>query len=81
VAAPSLQGNGEALVRPIAASTCDLDEQVIRGRVPMEPPLTMQITRGTSARALSRAGVVSKLLLGGSQPEPALTITSVTVAP
>ena len=35
---PRLQGNGEAIVRPIAVATCDLDAMVIAGRVPYEGP-------------------------------------------
>jgi threonine dehydrogenase-like Zn-dependent dehydrogenase len=33
--APALQGDGEALVRPVAVATCDLDLWVVRGRVPL----------------------------------------------
>lgn len=35
---PRLQGNGEAIVRPLAVATCDLDTMVIAGRVPYEGP-------------------------------------------
>jgi threonine dehydrogenase-like Zn-dependent dehydrogenase len=35
---PRLEGNGEALVRPLAVATCDLDTMVIAGRVPYEGP-------------------------------------------
>ena len=35
---PRLQGNGEAIVRPLAVATCDLDAMVIAGRVPYEGP-------------------------------------------
>jgi alcohol dehydrogenase len=31
---PRLRGPGEAIVRPIAVTTCDLDQAVLRGRVP-----------------------------------------------
>src|SRR5262245_50564336 len=36
---PKLQGDGEALVRPIAVATCDLDKMVVRGYVPAEEGL------------------------------------------
>jgi alcohol dehydrogenase len=38
VDAPQLQGPGEALVRPIAVATCDLDQEIIGGRVPFVGP-------------------------------------------
>jgi alcohol dehydrogenase len=38
VAAPTLQGDGEALVRPLAVATCDLDGLILAGRSPFEPP-------------------------------------------
>ena len=41
VAAPSLQGNGEALVRPLAVATCDVDAAIVRGQVPFPGPFTM----------------------------------------
>jgi alcohol dehydrogenase len=34
VPAPALDGDGDALVRPIAVATCDLDAPIVRG----EPP-------------------------------------------
>ena len=33
-AKPRIQGSGEAIVRPIAASTCDLDHHVLAGKTP-----------------------------------------------
>jgi alcohol dehydrogenase len=36
---PKLEGDGEALVRPIAVATCDIDKMVVRGLVPAEEPL------------------------------------------
>lgn len=33
-AKPHLQGAGEAIVRPLAATTCDLDQHIIRGLTP-----------------------------------------------
>jgi alcohol dehydrogenase len=38
---PLLEGDGEALVRPIAATTCDLDQLVIRGQTPFEGPFSL----------------------------------------
>jgi alcohol dehydrogenase len=38
VAAPRLTGEGDALVRPIAVATCDLDAWVLAGRVPLPGP-------------------------------------------
>jgi threonine dehydrogenase-like Zn-dependent dehydrogenase len=35
---PRLQGDGEALVRPLAVATCDLDTGVIAGRYPVPGP-------------------------------------------
>ncbi len=38
VPAPTLQGDGEALVRPIAVTRCDLDYYIATGVFPMEGP-------------------------------------------
>src|SRR4051794_31242560 len=35
---PSLEGDGQALVRPLAVATCDLDAYVIHGRAPYKGP-------------------------------------------
>jgi len=35
---PTIQGDGEALVRPLAVATCDLDLLLVRGMVPFEEP-------------------------------------------
>src|ERR1700687_3769290 len=35
VAAPKIDGPSQALVRPIAVATCDLDALLIRGEAPM----------------------------------------------
>ncbi len=35
---PVLEGNGEALVRPLAVATCDLDLGIVRGAVPLQGP-------------------------------------------
>jgi threonine dehydrogenase-like Zn-dependent dehydrogenase len=36
---PRLEGDGEALVRPVAVATCDLDLWIARGRIPIGEPL------------------------------------------
>src|ERR671918_1251331 len=36
--APKLKGAGEALVRPLAVATCDLDLGIVRGQVPYQEP-------------------------------------------
>ncbi len=41
LADPSIAGDREAIVRPIAATTCDLDARIIRGRTPFEPPFAL----------------------------------------
>jgi threonine dehydrogenase-like Zn-dependent dehydrogenase len=41
VAAPAVEGNGDALVRPLAVAMCDLDIGIIRGEVPMPPPVAL----------------------------------------
>ncbi len=33
-----LQGDGEALVKPLAVATCDLDQLIVRGMIPFEEP-------------------------------------------
>lgn len=38
VDAPRLSGDGDALVRPIAVATCDLDALVLSGGAPLPPP-------------------------------------------
>ncbi|MGZ5337695.1 MAG: dehydrogenase, partial [Solirubrobacterales bacterium] len=35
-AEPRLEGDGEAIVRPVALATCDLDAMIVRGRAPVE---------------------------------------------
>lgn len=35
---PNLQGDGEALVRPIGVATCDLDQAIVRGLTAFPPP-------------------------------------------
>jgi threonine dehydrogenase-like Zn-dependent dehydrogenase len=41
VPAPPLEGDGEALVRPLAIATCDLDALIVAGRSPFEPPFPL----------------------------------------
>jgi NADPH:quinone reductase-like Zn-dependent oxidoreductase len=33
---PKLEGDGEALVRPVALATCDIDVAFVQGRFPAE---------------------------------------------
>jgi threonine dehydrogenase-like Zn-dependent dehydrogenase len=35
---PKLEGDGEAVVRPVALATCDLDAAIVRGRAPVQGP-------------------------------------------
>ena len=35
---PVLEGNGEALLRPLAVATCDLDLGIVQGAVPLQGP-------------------------------------------
>jgi threonine dehydrogenase-like Zn-dependent dehydrogenase len=35
---PRLEGDGEAIVRPVAVATCDLDKLLVRGLVPVAEP-------------------------------------------
>src|SRR5438477_546151 len=41
VPAPRLQGPGEALVRPVASSRCDLDAVIVRGLAPVAGPFAL----------------------------------------
>lgn len=41
VAAPSLQGDGEALVRPLAVAMCDLDAGWLAGVIPFQEPFPL----------------------------------------
>ena len=38
---PALQGDGEALVRPVAVATCDLDAAIVTGAAPFPPPIAL----------------------------------------
>lgn len=39
--APRLQGDGEALVRPIAVATCDIDAAMVAGATPFPAPIAL----------------------------------------
>src|SRR3954462_1134366 len=41
VPGPALKGDGEALARPLAVATCDLDALIAAGRSPFEPPFAL----------------------------------------
>ena len=41
VAQPRLEGAGEALVRPLAVATCDLDVAIVAGKGPFAPPFAI----------------------------------------
>ncbi|MEX2195847.1 MAG: alcohol dehydrogenase catalytic domain-containing protein [Thermoleophilaceae bacterium] len=38
---PRLGGDGEAVVRPLAVATCDLDDLIVGGRSPFPPPFVL----------------------------------------
>lgn len=38
---PVLEGPGQALVRPVAVATCDLDAFIVRGKTPFAPPFAL----------------------------------------
>ncbi len=38
---PALSGDGDALVRPVAVATCDLDAPIVRGETPFVGPLPL----------------------------------------
>jgi alcohol dehydrogenase len=38
---PTLGGDGEAVVRPLAVATCDLDDLIVRGRTAFPPPFVL----------------------------------------
>jgi len=39
--APALQGDGEALVRPVAVATCDIDAAMVAGATPFPAPIAL----------------------------------------
>ena len=46
---PRLQGDGEAIIRPVALATCDLDAAFVRGAA----PVPIRSPSGTSASVRS----------------------------
>jgi alcohol dehydrogenase len=38
---PTLTGSADALVRPVAVATCDLDTPIVRGETPFQGPLPL----------------------------------------
>lgn len=38
---PAIAGDGEAVVRPVAVATCDLDDLIVRGHSPFPPPFVL----------------------------------------
>lgn len=41
VADPAVTNKGEAVVRPLAVATCDLDDGIVRGGTPFQPPFVL----------------------------------------
>ncbi len=41
VPAPAVRDDHDAIVRPVAATTCDLDNVIIAGRTPLQPPMNI----------------------------------------
>lgn len=63
---PRIQGAGEAIVRPIAASTCDLDHNILAGKTPFRRPFSIGheavgevVEIGDGVRTVSVGDVVS----------------------
>jgi threonine dehydrogenase-like Zn-dependent dehydrogenase len=61
-----LEGDGEAVVRPLAVATCDLDKMIVRGLVPTEEPFPFghecvaEVTEiGDSVTSVKRGDIVS----------------------
>jgi alcohol dehydrogenase len=38
---PRLEGDGEAIVAPLAIATCDLDSAILTGQTPFQPPIAL----------------------------------------
>jgi len=38
---PKLDGDGAAIVRPLAVATCDLDSAILTGKTPFQPPIAL----------------------------------------
>lgn len=63
---PRLEGDGEALVRPVAVATCDLDLALVRGQIPTAGPLAVGhegvgevVDAGDAVSSLSEGDLVS----------------------
>jgi threonine dehydrogenase-like Zn-dependent dehydrogenase len=41
IPAPGLEGSRQAIVAPVAATTCDLDRSIIKGRAPYDGPIAL----------------------------------------
>jgi len=65
VPGPVITGGQQAVVRPIASTTCDLDQRIIAGRAPFEPPFAIGhesvaevVEVGSSVRSVKPGEVV-----------------------
>jgi threonine dehydrogenase-like Zn-dependent dehydrogenase len=38
---PALEGDGQAIVRPLAVALCDLDANIVNGEFPLQPPVAL----------------------------------------
>ena len=38
---PEIESRSDAIVKPVAATTCDVDRQILRGRAPLPPPFAI----------------------------------------
>ena len=63
---PKLEGDGEAIVRPVALATCDLDAGIVSGPAPIEGPFAFGhecvaevVDVGDSVKSVSPGDVVS----------------------
>lgn len=63
---PRIEEDADALVRPIAATTCDLDQMILRGETPFHPPLAIGhecvaevVAIGPGVHSLHRGQVVA----------------------
>lgn len=61
-----LEGDGDAIVRPLAVATCDLDSQIVRGTTPFPLPIPLGhecvgevVEVGDGVRAVSAGDVVA----------------------
>jgi len=62
---PVITGGRQAVVRPIASTTCDLDQRIIAGKAPFEPPFAIGhecvaevVEIGSSVRSVKPGDVV-----------------------